>query len=421
MRKFVIEGEHPLIGEVKISGSKNASLPIMAATLLAPGKHVIHNVPVLGDIKTMMRILNVTGATTNLTNHTLEIDTSGVNNPTAPYELVSTMRASFLVTGALLGRLGEARVARPGGCAIGLRPIDEHLRGFEALGAKIDEKHGVINATAKSLKGAEINLNERSVTATENILLASVAADGETHIINAAKEPHVMDLINFLTSMGAKIKLKDDIIAINGVSELHPTEYRISPDYNEAGTFMIGCAITGGGLFLRHARWEDSISEITKLQEIGVEIKNDTNGIRVTRTPHQKNLGARLKPCTIKTAPYPGFPTDLQPQITALLTIADGTSIVTEAMFEQRFNHILELQRMGAKIELEDRSAVIEGVPELLGAKVMASDIRAGAALVLAGLAAKGITEVSRIYHIDRGYENIETKLTNLGAEIKRL
>ncbi|MDI6840396.1 MAG: UDP-N-acetylglucosamine 1-carboxyvinyltransferase [bacterium] len=414
MKKFVIEGGRPLKGKVAISGSKNACLPIMAATLLAPGEYIIHNVPILGDIRTMMKILEVIGAKTKLKDHTLIVDTKVVTNPDAPYELVSTMRASFLVTGALISRLGKARVARPGGCAIGPRPIDEHLRGFRALGVKIDEKHGYINANVESLKGAKIYLNERSVTATENILLASVMAEGETYIINAAREPHVMELIKFLNLMGAKIRYKDDVITVDGVSKLHSTEYRVSPDYNEAGTFMIAVAITGGDVFLQDARWEDSISEISKLQEIGCEIKSETNGIRVKRRD-------TLKPCDIKTAPYPGFPTDLQPQITSLLTIADGISIVTETMYENRFNHIPELKRMGAKIELDERSAIINGVSNLFGAKVMASDIRAGAALVIAGLAGEGITEVSRVYHIDRGYEKLETKLSSIGAEIKRV
>lgn len=413
MNRFVIKGGHKLDGEVSISGAKNACLPIMTATLLAPGEHIIHNVPALGDVKTMMKILETTGARAKFDNHTLVIDTSSIDNPKAPYALVSTMRASFLITGALLGRLGEAHVARPGGCAIGPRPIEEHLHGFRALGVKIKEEHGYIDVLAESLKGAEIHFDKRSVTGTENVILAAVLAKGRTQIMNAAREPHVVDLIKFLNAMGAKISLHENAIIIDGVDSLQPREYSISPDYNEVGTFMIAAAITESKLFLRHARWQDSLPEITKLREAGIEINEDSAGIMV-RSKHP------LKCCTVETAPYPGFPTELQPQLTALLTMAEGTSVITETMYEQRFNHIPELQRMGAKVELRERSAIIEGVPKLSGAKVMASDIRCGAALVLAGLAAEGITEVQRVYHIDRGYEKFEEKLNNLGAKIER-
>ncbi len=422
MKKFVIEGGHRLEGEVKISGSKNACLPIMAATLLAPGKHLLHGVPKLGDVYTMIKILRVTGASVEFKDHTLVIDTSEVNNPKVPYELVSKMRASFLITGALLGRLGEAYVARPGGCAIGPRPIDEHLHGFEMLGIEIKEEHGYIHAQMGNRQLAqsnvEIHLNEQSVTATENILLASATAKGETHIINGAKEPHIIELVNFLNLAGARIEIKDDIIVVHGVGAvreppLHPLEYEISADYIEAGTFMIGTAITGGDVMLIGAKWEDSRALITKLQEMGVEIEKISNGIRV-------KTNGKYNSCSMKTAPYPGFPTDLQPQLTSLLALADGTSVVTETMFEQRFNHIPELIRMGAQVEVDGRSAVINGVQKLSGAQVMASDIRGGVALVLAGLVAKGRTEVSRIYHIDRGYEELEVKLRKLGAEINR-
>jgi len=426
MKKFIIDGGVRLHGEVKVSGSKNSCLPIMAATLLAPGKHLIHGVPKLGDIHTMMQILRVTGASVDwykgaeesrLKDHTLIIDTSEVNNSEIPYEIVSKMRASFLVTGALLGRLGSAHVARPGGCAIGHRPIDEHLYGFKMLGAQLEEKHGYIHAKGNSLVGTEIHLNEQSVTATENILLASVTARGKTHIINGAKEPHIIELINFLNSIGTEIELENDIIMINGRSsldQLHPSEYEISADYIEAGTLMIAAVITNGDITLIRARWEDLTALITKLQEIGATLEKTNNGIRVKKN----NVS---KPCSIKTSPYPGFPTDLQPQLTSLLSIANGTSVVTETMFEQRFNHIPELVRMGAQIEVDGRSAVINGVQSLSGAQVMASDIRGGAALVLAGLSAKGKTEISRIYHIERGYEGLEVKLRGLGANIKKV
>ncbi len=419
MKKFVIEGGHRLEGEVKISGSKNACLPIMAATLLAPGKHLLHGVPKLGDVYTMIKILRVTGASVEFKDHTLIIDTGEINNPKVPYELVSKMRASFLITGALLGRLGEAYVARPGGCAIGPRPIDEHLHGFEMLGIEIKEEHGYINAQMGNRQLAqsnvEIHLNEQSVTATENILLASATAKGETHIINGAREPHIIELINFLNLAGAEIEIKDDIIVVYETGDsLHPLEYEISADYIEVGTFMIGTAITGGDVMLIGAKWEDSRALITKLQEMEIEVEKTDKGLRV------KTNGS-YNSCSIKTAPYPGFPTDLQPQLTSLLALADGTSVVTETMFEQRFNHIPELIRMGAQVEVDGRSAVINGVDKLSGAQVMASDIRGGVALVLAGLVAKGRTEVSRVYHIDRGYEELEVKLKELGAEIKRM
>ncbi|MBI4722802.1 MAG: UDP-N-acetylglucosamine 1-carboxyvinyltransferase [Candidatus Stahlbacteria bacterium] len=413
MNRFVIEGGIPLQGEVKISGSKNACLPIIAATLLAPGKHIIHNIPQIRDIRTMLRILELIGSKVELLGHTLSIDTSLANNPYAPYELISTMRASFLITGAMIGRFGEAHISRPGGCAIGPRPIDEHLHGFKMLGIKIKEEHGYLHLSSNHIIEGKVYLNEQSVTATENILLATATQQAETHIINGAMEPHVMELIKFLNLMGANIKLKDDIIIVIGNS-LHPIEYTISADYIETGTFIIATAITGGEVTLIDAKYEDSIAEITKLQEIGVQIEKVSNGIKV-------KMSSPIKSCNIKTAPYPGFPTDLQPQITSLLAIANGTSIITETMYEQRFNHILELARMGAEIEIEGRNAIITGVKELSGTKVMASDIRGGASLVIAGLAANGITEISRIYHIDRGYESLETKLSQLGAKIKRV
>ncbi len=415
MEKFIIDGGRRLEGEVEISGSKNACLPIMAATLLASGKHLIHKVPKLGDVYTMIKILRVVGAKVEFEGNTLSIDTTEVNNSKVPYEVVSKMRASFLVTGALVGRLGEAHVSRPGGCAIGPRPIDEHLHGFEMLGVKIKEEHGYINAYRNSLKGTEIHLNEQSVTATENILLVSVTTKGETHIINGAREPHISELINFLNLAGANIEIENDIIIVHETSNsLHSLEYEISTDYIEAGTLMIGTAITGGNVNLIGAKWEDSIALITNLQEMGIEVEKTNNGVRV-------KTNGKYNACSIKTAPYPGFPTDIQPQLTSLLALADGTSVVTETMFEQRFNHIPELIRMGAQVTTDGRSVVINGVDELSGAQVMASDIRGGVAIVLAGLAAKGKTEISRIYHIDRGYEGIETKLESLGANIKRV
>ncbi len=413
MQKFVIEGGTRLAGEVKISGSKNASLPIIAASLLAKGVTVLHNVPDLMDVRTMAKILREMGVKVDFNKGTMVIDTTGLNKPEAPYELVSTMRASILVLGPLVARCGYAKVSRPGGCVIGPRPIDEHLRGLQLLGTDIKEESGYVIAKSDILKGTEIYLNERSVTATENIMMAATLAKGETQIINCACEPHVTELANFLRKMGAKVSFREDRFIIQGTKELHPCEYSIGSDYIETGTFMIASAITMGKLFLRGANPSHSVSEIAKLREIGVEIIPDDAGILVKATKRPKSTD-------IKTAPYPGFPTDLQPQICSLLCLAEGTSIVHEAMYESRYTHIPELQRMGANIKIEGREAIIIGVNKLYGAKVMASDIRCGAALVLAGLAAKGTTEVRRIYHIDRGYENLEIKLQNLGANIKR-
>jgi UDP-N-acetylglucosamine 1-carboxyvinyltransferase len=413
MEKFIINGGIPLKGEVNISGSKNACLPIMAATLLASGKSVIHNVPVLRDVKTMCNVLRVIGAKIKFEDHTLIIDTETCDYPEAPYELVSTMRASFLVMGPLLARMGKAMVSRPGGCAIGPRLITPHIKGFEALGVKIKEEHGYINARVKGLKGSNVTLIEKSVTATENILMLSTHAEGETRIINAALEPHVIDLVRFLKKMGARIKIEPNLIYIKGVRKLYPVEYTIIPDYIEAGTFMIAGAITRGAIRLKNTNWRDSSAELAVLRKIGIKVETDDNEIRVK--------GTKIMPYDIKTAPYPGFPTDLQPQFTSLLSLAQGTSTIEETLYESRFTHIPELVRMGADIKIEGRSAIINGVNSLSGAKVMASDIRAGAALVLAGLAAKGETEISRIYHIDRGYEKIEDKLKELGADIERV
>jgi len=414
MDKFVITGGVPLKGELTISGSKNACLPIMAATLLAPGKTVLHHVPTLRDVQTMANVLRVIGAKIYKEEHTLTIDTESCDHPEAPYELVSTMRASFLVTGPLIARMGKAKISRPGGCTIGPRPIDEHLRSFKALGAKICEEHGYVYCEANTLKGKDVILNEQSVTATENIIMAATLATGTTTIINGAKEPHVRALIDFLKKTGAKIDIGAETIMVEGVQKLHPIEYTIPPDYIEQDTFMIATGLTKGDIFLKGASWEDSSSEIAKLKEAGLEIKKDPNGIRV-------NGDKRIKGIDLKTAPYPGFPTDIQPQMCALLSIASGTSVVTETMYVNRFTHVPELQRMGAKIKIDGRDAVIQGVEKLTGANVMASDIRAGASLLLAGLAADGFTEISRIYHIDRGYERIEEKIKEVGGNIERV
>ncbi len=415
MDKFVIRGGKRLEGEVSISGSKNAALPVMAASLLVSGRTVIHNVPRLTDVKTMADVLRVLGAKVHRENTDLVIDTSSADYYEAPYQLVRTMRASVVVMGPLLGRGGMARVSRPGGCAIGPRLLDQHLKGLAALGIEIREDHGYLDARSKRLKGAEIYLDEASVTATENILMASVKAKGKTTIANAAREPHVRDLADFLKKMGAKIEgAGENVITVEGVDDLEPAEFTVSPDYTEAGTFMVAVAITAGDAFLKGAVWELSESAIAKLQESGVEISRETDGVRV-------RAQGRPKPVDVKTFPFPGFPTDLQPQMTSLLSIAQGTSIITETMYENRFTHIPELMRMGASIRIEGRNAVVQGVNGLWGATVMASDIRAGAALVLAGLGAEGETHVRRIYHVDRGYESIEKKIRGLGGEIERV
>jgi UDP-N-acetylglucosamine 1-carboxyvinyltransferase len=415
MEKFIIRGGKKLKGSVKVSGSKNAALPLMAASLLPSGTTVLKNVPRLSDVKTMADLLRVLGAKVYWDGDTLTIDTSTADHYEAPYELVKTMRASVVVMGPLLARMGRSRVSRPGGCTLGLRPLDQHLKGFRALGVEIVEEHGFLDASVKSLQGKKIYFDEASVTATENVVMAAVKAKGKTTLLNAAREPHVVDLLLFLKKMGAKIDgVGSDLLTIEGVEELHPVEYTISHDYIEADTFLIAGAITEGDILVEGADWKSSQFEIAKLEEVGVELKKDTKGIRITKP-------CQLQHADIKTLPYPGFPTDLQPQMTSLLSLAEGTSVIAETMYENRNTHVAELQRMGASIRMEDRNIVVEGVEELSGAMVMASDIRAGAALVLAGLAAQGETHVSRIYHIDRGYDNFEEKLKGIGAEIVRV
>ncbi len=414
MEKFVIQGGKKLEGTVRMSGSKNAALPVMAASLLTYGKTVLKNIPNLSDVRTMANLLRVLGAKVYRDGKILTIDTSSADHFDAPYELVKTMRASVVVMGPLLARLGRARISRPGGCTLGLRSLDQHLKGFRALGVKIEEDHGYLESSVNGLRGSEIYFDEASVTGTENVVMAAVKAKGKTTLLNAAREPHVVDLLRFLQKMGAKIEgIGNDLLTIEGVKDLHPVEFTISPDYIEADTFLIAGSITGGDLLIEGADWNASRLEIAKLHEAGVEITREGRGIRV-RSP------SRPKHTDIKTLPYPGFPTDLQPQMTGLLSLAEGTSVIAETMYENRYTHIPELQRMGASLRMEGRNVIVEGVEKLSGAKVMASDIRAGAALVLAGLAAEGETHISRIYHIDRGYENFDEKLKGLGAEILR-
>lgn len=415
MDKMVIEGGVALNGEVKISGAKNAALPIMTASLLVKGENTITNVPHLRDIDTTFKLLEQMGAKCGREGEKVKIDASSITNPKAPYELVKTMRASVLVLGPLVARCGEAYVSMPGGCAIGARPIDLHIKGLEALGAKVSLERGYVHATAKRLKGTKFVFDTVTVTGTENIMMAAVLAEGTTLLENAAREPEVVDLANALCSMGARIEgIGTDKLVIHGVDSLQPlSDYCIIEDRIEAGTFMSAVGITGGEIFMPKVRREFIEAVVLKLEEMGVKITEDNNGLRV------KNDG-RLMPADVRTQPYPGFPTDMQAQVMALLAVADGLSVVTETIFENRFMHVQELNRLGADIVVEGHNAVIRGVKRLEGAPVMATDLRASACLIIAGLKADGRTEVSRIYHLDRGYERIERKLQALGARIWR-
>jgi len=413
--KFIIEGGVPLKGKVRISGAKNSALPLMAACLLTEGRCQLKNVPQLVDIITMKKVLEGLGSVIERENEGLKIDCTSLSNYEAPYELVRMMRASILVLGPLLARLGRARVSLPGGCAIGRRPVDLHLKGFVQMGAKIEVREGYIEAYAKrGLKGDNIYLDLPSVGATENIMLAASLARGVTVIEGASRAPEIIELATFLRKMGAKIEgVGTDSIRVEGVRELHPASYSIIPDRIEAGTLLIAGAITGGEVVLKEILPHHLGIVLAKLREMGMEIEVKDNQIRI--------LGNNPRPVKIKTLPYPGFPTDLQPQMTSLACLAQGTSIITETVFEDRFAHIAELQRMGAQIERKGQMVIVKGVPFLEGTIVKASDIRGGAALVLAGLAARGVTQICDIHHIDRGYERLEEKLSRLGARIKRV
>ncbi len=415
MDKLIIKGGKKLSGDVTVSGSKNASLPIFCATLLASGQHEISNVPFLRDINTTIKVLESLGAKVDGNGNIVRIDTSGVNNVEATYELVKTMRASVLVLGPLLARFGRARVSLPGGCAIGARPIDQHLKGLKALGADIHLAHGYVEAKAKRLKGARVNFDMPTVGGTEHLMMAASLAKGETILENAAREPEIVDLATMLNGMGAKIEgAGTDTIRITGVSELAPATYRVMPDRIEAGTFMCAAAITGGDIRIHAMQLEHLDALVFKLQDAGVEITNKDGVVRV-KGPK------KIRGINIKTRPYPGFPTDMQAQFMALMCVADGASVVSENIFENRFMHVSELLRFGADITVEGNSATVKGVKKLSGAPVMATDLRASASLILAGLAADNTTEVSRIYHLDRGYESIEKKLAGLGADIQRV
>lgn len=415
MDRILIEGGHPLKGIVEISGAKNAALPILAATLLTSGWNTIHNVPrLLGDIITIKRLLSNIGVEFK-EDKGLKVNTSNARGYEVPYDLVKTMRASILVLGPLIARMRRARVSLPGGCAIGARPINLHLKGLESLGVDIQLRAGYVEAKTKRLRGATIYFDIPTVTGTENLMMASTLAQGTTILENAAKEPEVVALARFLNKMGAKISgAGTDIITIEGVKELSPQEFTIIPDRIEAGTYMTAAGITGGNITIKNCDITHLVAVIDKLKGVGVEIHNDKDGVRV--------VGPKLiNSINVKTSPYPGFPTDMQAQFMALMSLANGTSLVSESIFENRFMHVAELRRMGADIEVEGNTAIVKGVKNLTGAQVMATDLRASASLVLAGLAAKGITEISRVYHLDRGYERIENKLSRLGAHIWRV
>jgi len=411
--RIVINGGRPLKGEVSVSGAKNSALPIMVATLLCNGHHKICGAPQLRDIHTMKRLLEHLGAECP-DSPDLIISTEKIKSIEAPYELVKTMRASFLVIGPLVARFGSARVSLPGGCAIGPRPVDMHIKGLEALGVKIDIDHGYVNAACDQLRGAHITFNMPTVGATENILMASCLAKGRTVIENAAREPEVIDLARALRVMGARIDGEGtDTIVIEGVEELKPLTYHVMPDRIEAGTLIVAGGITGGDICIKNCPVQSMGSIIDHIREAGIVIDVGTDEVRVKRN------GA-LKPVDIITNPYPGFPTDMQAQVMALLTISNGVSIIKETIFENRFIHVAELDRMGANIKVEGDNAIVKGVPRLKGALVMATDLRASASLVLAGLAAEGTTKISRVYHLDRGYERLERKLQGIGADIYR-
>ncbi|MDP4109221.1 MAG: UDP-N-acetylglucosamine 1-carboxyvinyltransferase [Bacillota bacterium] len=416
MEKYSVCGGNRLYGEINISGAKNAAVAIIPATVLVDGPCRIENVPKISDVTALLTIMREFGANIKLINDsTIEIDCSKIRNTKAPYELIRKIRASYYLIGALLGRYRCAEVGMPGGCDFGVRPIDQHVKGFESLGAKVDIKNGFIHATAENgLKGTNVYLDIVSVGATINIMLASVLASGQTIIENAAKEPHIVDVANFLNSMGADVKgAGTDVIKVRGVPTLKGGSYAIIPDQIEAGTFMAAVTATGGDILIKNIIPKHLECITAKLSEMGAIIEEFDDSIRVRRD------GA-LNRVNIKTLPYPGFPTDMQPQLVAALILANGTSIVTESVWENRYRYIDELKRMGAKIQVDGKVAIIEGVQKLTGAPVRAWDLRAGAAMIIAGLTAHGYTEIEDVLHIERGYENIVEKFASLGADIKR-
>ena len=415
MDKIIVEGGHQLHGEVKVSGAKNAALPLIAATLLAPGWHTLKNVPDLRDTRTIMVLLETFGVEWQRDGSTLRINSTNLNNCEASYELVKTMRASVLVLGPLVARMGKARVSLPGGCAIGARPIDFHLQALKNLGAEIVLEHGYVEARVDGrLQGGTVYFDIPSVTATENILMAASLAEGVTVIKNAAREPEIGNLVDMLVGMGATIEGRgSDQLTIHGVKELQAVDIEVIPDRIEAGTYLMAVGAAGGEVTVTNCNPGHLPALLEKLRKSGLEIEEGTDWIRVKRN-------GPLQCVDITTMPYPGFATDLQAQIMALMTLSNGVSVINETIFENRFMHVAELQRMGADIRVDGHSAIVTGTGKLTGAPVMATDLRASASLVVAALAAEGTTEISRVYHLDRGYENLELKLTNLGAVIRR-
>ena len=417
MDKLQIRGGVPLDGEVRISGAKNATLPILAGALLADGPVTIGNVPHLQDVTTMIELLGRMGAGVTVDERMrIEVDPRSLRETFAPYELVKTMRAAILVLGPLVARYGSADVSLPGGCAIGARPVNIHVAGLQAMGAEVHIENGYIKARAGRLKGARIVLESVTVTGTENLMMAACLAEGRSILENAAREPEIVDLAQFLNAMGAKVSgYGTDTIVVDGVESLHGGSYDVLPDRIEAGTYLVAGAITGGRVRARGARAEHLDAVLAKLAEAGADVVRGENFVEVDMK------GRRPRSVDIRTAPHPGFPTDMQAQFAALNTVAEGVGTIVETIFENRFMHMLEMRRMGAEIRLEGNTAIIRGVPKLTAAPVMATDLRASASLVLAGLVAEGTTEVERIYHIDRGYECIEEKLQGLGAQIRRV
>ena len=416
MEQYAIKGGNPLVGEVEIGGAKNAALPILAASVMTDETVYIENMPDVRDTNVLLSAMENIGVIVKRTDrHKVTLNASNISELVVEDENIKKIRASYYLIGALLGKYKHAEVALPGGCDIGCRAIDQHIKGFRALGADVKIEHGLIKTQAEHLRGSHIYMDVVSVGATINIMMAAVMAEGTTIIENSAKEPHVVDLANFLNSMGANIKgAGTDVIRIKGVEKLHRTEYSIIPDQIEAGTFMFAAAATGGDVTVKNVIPKHLEATTAKLEEIGCEVEEFDDAVRVRAT-------GRLHRTHVKTLPYPGYPTDMQPQIAVTLALAEGTSIVTESIFENRFKYADELSRMGASIKVEGNSAIIDGVKKLTGARVSAPDLRAGAALVIAGLAAEGVTVVDDIVYIQRGYENFEEKLRSLGAEIERV
>ena len=414
MDKIVINGGKPLYGDVQISGAKNAALPVLAAALLTSGENTFHNVPDLVDIKTIKKLLKNMGMQIE-GDETCKVSAEKITNCDAPYDLVKTMRASILVLGPLVARMGVARVSLPGGCAIGARPVNLHIKALQDMGAHVELNNGYIEAKAKRLKGADIYFDIQTVTGTENIMMAATLAQGTTVLNNAAREPEIVNLADVLKAMGARISgAGTDVITITGVTSLQPVEATIIPDRIEAGTFMIAAGITRGEINVMGCNPQHLEALINKLRDTGMKITPIAGGLKVS-------AGKKIHSVDLKTLPHPGFPTDLQAQMMAYLSIASGLSVIAETVFENRFMHVSELMRMGADILIQGGSAVVRGVPALHGAQIMATDLRASASLILAALAAQGTTEISRVYHIDRGYQRIEKKFSALGADIKRM